>query len=115
MDSLEPAVEVEPVRVEISDSPPRVMIGPEGEAVDFLPSIERAVIDLLPSGVYVTLTMRADVKFDFEVKEVREMKGGDLDGLTVEELKAVIVSGDMLTPLEERLFEHLRNRSGSRA
>lgn len=96
MDGLGELIEPAPVRIRVTDGPPpAVWIGPDGQEVDLRPSLDRLVIDLLPSGCWATITVRADVaEFTFPVVQVfRELEVSELP--TAEEIQAAFLGAGM--------------------
>jgi hypothetical protein len=96
MEGLGELIPMAPIRLRVTDGPPpAVLMGPEGEETDLRPSLERLVIDLLPTGCYATITVRADVaEFSFPVVQVfRELETIDLP--SAEEIQAAFLSAGM--------------------
>lgn len=101
-----------PVRVRVTDGPPpAVLVGPEGAEVDLRPALERLVVDLLPSGCYVTFTVRADLEFSFPVERVfREVDGHQLP--TAVEIQEAFLGAEMGQSPGQAVLQLVRQRLG---
>ncbi len=101
-----------PLRLTITDQPtPAVTItSPTGQTFDVTPHLELLALELHPQrGTWVTLTLAAEVDWDFPVQRVA-VTGDPLEGITEAELTSVLTSGGMSSSPAARVLAHLRAR-----
>lgn len=102
------------IRLDVTDfgedgKPAVTLTDADGNKTDILPSLERLSIDLHAEGAWATIVVKADVEFDFEMKEINIQPNvpSALEGLTAEELDAVINSTGMSETAGTALIRHL--------
>jgi len=90
---------------------------PDGATgIDILPALERLTIEISGGGAYAHLLVKVDADLDFDFDEMKvavSQADGGLDGLTAEELEAVVITCPASAKVGDKLLQHLRDRASS--